>query len=53
MARDWEMGVDLDHRLVVLAEITKTSLKPDLVMWSASHRMYYIIALTVPWEAAV
>ena len=52
-ARDWKMRVDLDHRLVVPAEIVKTSLRPDLIMWSVSHKTCYIVELTVPWEAAV
>ena len=52
-ARDWKMRVDLDHRLVVPAEIIETSLRPDLIIWSSSHKTCYIVELTVPWEAAV
>uniref|UniRef100_A0A3B3B355 Reverse transcriptase domain-containing protein n=1 Tax=Oryzias melastigma TaxID=30732 RepID=A0A3B3B355_ORYME len=49
-ARDWQMQVDLDRRLVFPSEIATTTLRPDLVLWSNSCRVVYIIELTVPWE---
>ena len=52
-ARDWKMQADLDTRLCFPAEIASTNLRPDLVLWSASLKLVYIIELTVPWEGAV
>ena len=52
-ARDWKMLADLDTKLCFPAEITSTNLRPDLVLWSASLKLVYIIELTVPWEGAV
>ena len=47
------MLVDLDTKLCFPAEIASTNLRPDLVLWSASLKLVYIITLTVPWEGAV
>lgn len=52
-ARDWKLLADLDRRLCFPAEIASTDLRPDLVLWSPSLRLVYIIELTVPWEGAV
>ena len=52
-ARDWRMQVDLDQRLIFPPEIITTSLRLDLVLWSASQKSVFIVELTVPWEAAV
>ena len=52
-ARDWQMQVDLDRRLVFPPEIAMTTLRPDLVLWSNTCKLVYIIELTVPWEDAV
>ncbi len=53
MARDWQMKVDLDQKLTFPSEIALTILRPDLVLWSNSCQLAYIIELTVPWEDAV
>ncbi len=47
-ARDWKLLADLGQKLCFPAEIASTNLRPDLVMWSASFRLVYIIELTVP-----
>ncbi|KAL1278284.1 hypothetical protein QQF64_024957 [Cirrhinus molitorella] len=51
-ARDWQMRVDLDQRLIFPPEIAITTLRPDIVLWSNSCQLAYIIELTVPWEDA-
>ena len=43
----------LDTRLCFPVEIASTNLRPDLVLWSASLKLVYIIKLTVPLEGAV
>ncbi|KAK0156143.1 hypothetical protein N1851_000566 [Merluccius polli] len=52
-ARDWKLLADLGQKLCFPAEIASTNLRPDLVMWSASIKLVYIIELTVPWESSV
>ena len=52
-ARDWKLLADLDKKLCFPAEIASTNLRPDLVLWSSSLKLAYIIELTVPWEGAV
>lgn len=52
-ARDWKMQVDPDQKLIFPPEIITTSLRPDLVLWSTSQRVVFIVELTVPWEASV
>ncbi|KAK0141131.1 hypothetical protein N1851_021872 [Merluccius polli] len=52
-ARDWKLVADLGQKLCFPAEIASTNLRPDLVMWSASIKLVYIIELTVPWESSV
>ncbi|KAJ8391909.1 hypothetical protein AAFF_G00083800 [Aldrovandia affinis] len=52
-ARDWRMQVDLEQRLIFPPEIITTNLRPDLVLWSTSQKLLFIVELTVPWEAAV
>lgn len=34
-------------------EITGTSLRPDIVLWSSSTKTVLLIELTIPWEAGV
>ncbi len=53
IARDWEMQVDLNHRLTFPFEIAVTNVRPDLVLWSKSSRTVIIVELTVPWEEAI
>ncbi|KAL3972475.1 transcription factor E2F4/5 [Sarotherodon galilaeus] len=52
VARDWQMQVDLDQRLICPTEIVTTILPPDLVLWSNSQKLAYVIELTVSWEEA-
>ncbi|XP_063325341.1 uncharacterized protein LOC134624301 [Pelmatolapia mariae] len=53
VARDWQMQVDLDQRLIFPTEIVTTTLRPDLVLWSNSQKLAYLIELMVPWEEAI
>lgn len=46
-ARDWKLLADLDKKLCFPVEITVTNLRPNLVLWSASLKLIYIIELTV------
>lgn len=43
----------MDKKLCFPSEIAATSMRPDLVLWSVSLKLVYIIELTVPWEGAV
>jgi len=45
----WEMRVDIGRRLD-FPDVVQTSLRPDVVVWSASSRQIIVIELTVPWE---
>lgn len=36
--KGWEMRVDLGKQLVFPAEITQTTLRPDVVMWSTAAK---------------
>ena len=51
--KSWDMRVDLDKQLVFPTEITQTSLRPDIVMWSTAANKVLIIELTVPWEEGI
>ena len=48
-SQSWDMKVDLGRKLV-FPDIVHTTLRPDIVIWSASARTIIIIELTVPWE---
>uniref|UniRef100_A0A3B1JJ67 Reverse transcriptase domain-containing protein n=1 Tax=Astyanax mexicanus TaxID=7994 RepID=A0A3B1JJ67_ASTMX len=48
--KEWEMRVDLGTKLIFPSEITQTTLRPDVVMWSRAAKKVLIIELTVPWE---
>ena len=47
------MQVDLDQSLIFPLEIAATTLRPDLVLWSSTCKLIYIIELTVPWEDSI
>ena len=47
-ARDWKLLADLGKKLCFPAEIAATNLRPDIVLWSASLKLVYIIELTCP-----
>jgi hypothetical protein len=49
-AQDWEMRVDLKKKLVFPGEITTTSLRPDIVLYSKVKKHIILIELTVPLE---
>ncbi|KAL7835526.1 hypothetical protein SRHO_G00278730 [Serrasalmus rhombeus] len=48
--KKWEMRADLGNQLVFPTEITQTTLRPDVVMWSTAAKKVLIIELTIPWE---
>ncbi len=52
-ARDWKLEVDLDKKLVFPPEIVITTLRPDMVLWSPTTKLAYVVELTVPWEEGV
>ncbi|KAJ8368703.1 hypothetical protein SKAU_G00087310 [Synaphobranchus kaupii] len=47
---EWNMRADLDRQLKFPQEITTTSLRPYIVLWSSSIRTVIMAELTVPWE---
>ena len=51
-ARDWELRVDFDKRLVFPFEID-TRLRPDMILYSTANKLLIIIELTVPWESRI
>lgn len=51
--KGWEMPVDLGKQLVFPAEITQTTLRPDVRMWLVAAKRFLIIELTVPWEEGI
>lgn len=53
VAQDWKLEVDLDKKLVFPPEIMVTTLRPDVVLWSASAHSALVVELTVPWEDGV
>ena len=44
------MLVDISQQIIFPPEIAATTLRPDLVLWSPSMKLVYIIELTAPWE---
>lgn len=44
------MLVNLKRRLFVLGEITVSTLRPDILIWSAVEKQVLMIELTIPWE---
>ena len=52
-SRNWEMRVDLGKKLIFPEEVTHTTLRPDIVIWSRSPKYMILIELTVPWEERV
>ncbi|KAL0159986.1 hypothetical protein M9458_043711, partial [Cirrhinus mrigala] len=51
--QEWNMRVDLDRQLRFPTEITTTSLRPDIVVWSTKARSVHLIELTVPLEEGI
>lgn len=52
-SKKWEMLVDLGKKLKFPEEVTHTSLRPDIVIWSRSPKLVIMVELTVPWEERV
>lgn len=46
----WQLAADLSRQLKFPLEITMTSLRPDIVLWSATTKVVIMVELTVPWE---
>src|SRR4029434_7588942 len=51
--QEWSMRVDLGRQLQFPSEITTTSLRPDIVVWSTKVKTALLIELTVPWEEGI
>ena len=47
---EWKMEVDLGRQLRFPQEICTTTLRPDVVLWSAAVKSVLLVELTVPWE---
>jgi len=47
------LEVDLDKKLVFPPEIVATTLQPDIVLWSPTTKLAYVVELTIPWEDGV
>ena len=50
LAPGWSMRTDLDKQLRFPFDITVTTLRPDIVLWSTSEKRVLLVELTVPWE---
>lgn len=50
LATDFELQVDLGRQLKFPEHITLTSLRPGVVLASASSKQVLLLELTVPWE---
>ncbi|XP_077382825.1 5-azacytidine-induced protein 2 isoform X1 [Festucalex cinctus] len=50
---EWDMRVDLNSQLRFPTEITTTSLRPDIVVWSTEAKVVHLIELTVPAEGGI
>lgn len=51
--KGWTLAVDLGKQLQFPREIVETSLRPDLVLWSAACKVVLMVELTVPWEGGL
>lgn len=40
-------------KLVFPPDIVATTLRPDMVLWSTTANLAYVVELTVPWEEGV
>ncbi|XP_038154112.1 uncharacterized protein LOC119791846 [Cyprinodon tularosa] len=50
MAQDWELMADLGKQLKFPENVAITSLRPDVVLTSATSKQVVLLELTVPWE---
>ena len=46
----WKMEVDLGRQLQFPQEICSSTLRPDVLLWSAAVKAAILMELTVPWE---
>ncbi|KAJ8367759.1 hypothetical protein SKAU_G00077870 [Synaphobranchus kaupii] len=53
LAEERNLRVDLGRQLQFPGEITTTSLRPDIVVWSTKAKAVLLIELTVPWEKGI
>ena len=47
---DWHVATDLKHNFIFPTEITLTTKRPDIVIWSVKAKEIFVIELTVPYE---
>ena len=47
---DWELRIDVITRLIFPEHVGKTSLRPDLILFSNKLKKIVMWELTVPWE---
>ena len=47
---DWHVATDLKHNYIFPAEITLTTKRPEIVIWSVKAKKVFVIELTVPYE---
>ncbi|KAL7403739.1 hypothetical protein ABVT39_004359 [Epinephelus coioides] len=47
---EWNLMADLNQLLRFPLEITSTSLRPDIVIWSSLTKTVFMIELTILWE---
>ena len=52
-SRCWEMKVDLKKQLHFPEEVARTTLRPDIIIWSRSPKKVILVELTVPWEERI
>ncbi|KAL7405964.1 hypothetical protein ABVT39_010967 [Epinephelus coioides] len=51
--QEWNMRVDLNRQLQFPTEITTTSLRPDIVVWSKKAKSVHLIKLMLPLEEGI
>ena len=49
-AQDWQMRVDLGRQLKFPEHVARSTLRPDIVIFSNSTKQVVLCELTVPWE---
>ncbi|XP_074527636.1 uncharacterized protein LOC141791255 [Halichoeres trimaculatus] len=52
-ARDWQLRVDLGRQLKFPENIVETTLRPDIILSSATSKQVVLLELTVPWEERI
>ena len=49
-AQDWQLTVDIGRQLNFPLHVTKTSLRPDIILVSEATKIIVMLELTVPWK---